>query len=139
MPTRISIENERPFDNEIDEEFTKTHTQKQQQTKQTTTDAIQHYIQKQFDKKKYDYAVTVSCLSKTETQGSEQKTKRYAKKPTKGKPFVGTDRKLRIPKSIEYRYEVETIEQHRWINRQKRLIEYYIVWKNIKGVKKFKK
>ena len=79
ISTRISIENERLFDNEIDE-FTETHTQKQQktkqQTKQTTTDAIQHYIQKQFDKKKYDkydYAETVSCLSKTETQGSELK------------------------------------------------------------------
>jgi len=136
--TTSTVEHERSFNDEM--EFSELNTQTQKQTqKQTTTDAIQHYIQKQFDKKKYDYAETVSCLSKTETQGSEIKSKRYAKKPKKSKPFVGTDRKLRISKSIEYRYEVEKIEQHRWINKQKQLIEYYIVWKNIKGVKKFKK
>ena len=62
-----------------------------------------------------------------------------SKIPNPGHGYIGTDKKLRLPKNTQYRYEVEKIEKFQWINKSTRDIEYYVVWKNIKGVKKYKK
>jgi hypothetical protein len=86
----------------------------------------------------FDDAETVSCLSKTETQGSDWK-KCFKLKRKKNKSFVGIDHKLRIPTTIEYRYTIKKIEAHRWINKELQDIQYLVEWENIKGIKKFKK